>query len=224
MVNSQLLDIVLIAVAGFLLFRLYTVLGRRTGHERPPQDNYRLSPDAAPAPDDSLAALPAAKRAEQQSERPADPVARGLMDIKLADRNFETEHFLSGARQAYETIVTAFANGDRANLRPLLSAEVYKAFDTAIAAREAVKEHMTFTFVGFKDAKIVEAALKGRDAEITVAFGAQFISATSNDSGQVVEGDAKTVRDVTDVWTFSRDTRARDPNWTLVATSGDLPQ
>lgn len=225
MVNSELLDIVLIAVAGFVLFRLYTVLGRRTGHERPPQENYRLShtPEAPAQPaEDNLVAMP--PRAEIIDGRPADPVARGLADIKLADKAFETEHFLSGARQAYEMIVTAFAGGERATLKPLLSDEVYKAFEGAIASREAAKQHTQFTFVGFKDAKIVQAALKARTAEITVAFGAQFISATSNEAGAVVEGDARTVRDVTDVWTFSRDTRARDPNWTLVATSGDLPQ
>lgn len=224
MANSELLDIVLIAVAGFFLFRLYTVLGRRTGHERPPQEtNYRLSSNPeAPAAADAAAALP--KRAELVDGRPADPVARGLMDIAGADRAFETEHFLSGARQAYEMIVTAYARGDRTQLKPLLGDEVYAAFDGAITAREAAKETVAFTFVGFKDAKIVQAALKNRSAEITVAFGAQFISATSNEAGQVVEGDAKLVRDVTDVWTFSRDTRARDPNWTLVATSGDLPQ
>jgi len=225
MANSELLDIVLIAVAGFILFRLYTVLGRRTGHERPPQENYRLShtPEAPAQPaDDNV--LPMPGRAEIIDGRPADPVARGLLDVKLADRAFETEHFLSGARQAYEMIVTAFAHGDRAGLRPLLSAEVYKAFDGAIAARDAAKQHTQFTFVGFKDAKIVQAALKGRIAEITVAFGAQFISATSNEAGAVVEGSPTSVRDVTDVWTFSRDSRARDPNWTLVATSGDLPQ
>jgi predicted lipid-binding transport protein (Tim44 family) len=223
MANSELLDIVLIAVAGFLLFRLYTVLGRRTGHERPPQDAYRLQPNpeapAAPAAEDNVVSLPGAKAAPAN---PADPVARGILDIRLADRNFEPEHFLSGARQAYEMIVTAFANGDRAGLRPLLSDEVFHAFDGSIAARESAHEHTAFTFVGFKDAKIVEAALKARIAEVTVAFGAQFISATLSEAGAVVEGDAKTVRDVTDVWTFSRDTRARDPNWTLVATSGDI--
>jgi predicted lipid-binding transport protein (Tim44 family) len=225
MANSQLLDIVLIAtVAAIILFRLYTVLGRRTGHERPPQENYRLSgnPPAAPA-DDNVVALPGTKRADLIDDKPADPVARGLLDIKLADKTFETEHFLSGARSAYEMIVTAFANGDRATLRPLLSEEVYKAFNDAIAARETRNEKIAFTFVGFKDAKIVQAALKARIAEITVAFGAQFISATSDAGGQVVEGDAKSVRDVTDVWTFSRDARARDPNWMLVTTSGDLP-
>ena len=224
MASSELLDIVLIAVAGFLVFKLYTVLGRRTGHERPPQEHgYRFQPDPnAPAAESNVVALP--KRAEIIDGRPADPVARGLMDIQEVDRGFETEHFLAGGRQAYEMIVTAYTRGDRALLKTLLNDEVYRAFDAAIAEREAAKETIAFTFVGFKDAKIVQARLNGRIAEITVAFGAQFISATSDTAGKIVEGDAHAVRDVTDVWTFSRDTRARDPNWTLTATSGDLPQ
>src|SRR5260370_742277 len=82
---------------------------------------------------------------------------------------------------------------------------------------------VAFTFVGFKDAKVAHAAVKGKNGEITIAFGAQFISATSNKTGGIIDGDTKTVRDVTDVWTFSRDIRSRDPNWVLVATSGDLP-
>ncbi|HVV64515.1 MAG TPA: Tim44/TimA family putative adaptor protein [Rhizomicrobium sp.] len=225
MANSQLLDIFLIAmVAGIILFRLYTVLGRRTGHERPPQDNYRFSsnPEAPAAPADELAAQ-SPRRGEAIEGRAGDPVARGIVDIKLADRSFETERFLSGARSAYEIIVSSFAKGDRAALKPLLSDEVYAAFDKAISAREKAGQQIAFTFVGFKDAKIVQAGLNDHVAEITVAFGAQFISATSDRSGAVIEGDAKTVREVTDVWTFSRDARARDPNWTLVATSGDLP-
>ncbi len=100
---------------------------------------------------------------------------------------------------------------------------VFAAFDQVIAGREQRKERVEFTFVGFKDVKIVHAALKGRAAEITVAIGAQFISATLGADGQLLEGDAKSVRDVTDVWTFSRDVRARDPNWLLVATSGAMP-
>lgn len=226
MANSQLLDIFLIVVAGFALFRLYTVLGRRTGHERPPQDNYRFqpNPDAPQAAEsDKVAVLPQPKRADTVEASPADPVARGILDIKLADRSFETERFLAGARAAYEIVVTAFAKGDRAALKPLLNQEVFAAFESAIAAREQAKESVAFTFVGFKDAKIVEASLTNRVADVTVAFGAQFISATTREDGTLVEGDAKAVREVTDVWTFSRDTRARDPNWTLVATSGELP-
>jgi predicted lipid-binding transport protein (Tim44 family) len=209
-------------VAGAILFRLYTVLGRRTGQEQPPPERLRLSgnapADANPAAKDNVVALPS--RAEQIADRPADPVARGLFDIKLADKGFETDHFIAGAKSAYELIVTAFARGDRTQLRPLLASEVFAAFESVIAGREQRKEHVEFTFVGFKDVKIVHAALKGRAAEITAAIGAQFISATLGGDGQLLEGDAKSVRDVTDVWTFTRDVRARDPNWLLVATSG----
>ena len=221
MPNAQYIDILVFAViAGVILFRLYTVLGRRTGHEAPPRESLRLSngqTDTTP-PKDNVVALPS--RAEQIAERPADPVARGLFDIKLADRGFETEHFTAGAKHAYELIVTAFARGDRTQLRPLLGGEVFTAFDQVISGREQRKERVEFTFVGFKDVKIVHAALKGRAAEITIAIGAQFISATLNGDGAAIDGDAKTVRDVTDVWTFTRDIRARDPNWLLVATSG----
>jgi len=227
MPNSQFFDIFLFAVvAGVILFRLYTVLGRRTGNERPQPDSYRLTgrtPADAAAAKDNVVPLPVAARPAPPADAPSDPVARGLMDIKLADRSFETDHFISGARSAYELIVTAFAKGERAQLKPLLSDEVFAAFGQVISGREQRKESVAFTFVGFKDVKIVHAALKGRSAEITLAFGAQFISATSDEHASVIEGDSKTVRDVTDVWTFARDVRSRDPNWLLVATSGDLP-
>src|SRR5262249_43376371 len=150
-------------------------------------------------------ALPQPSRAEQIAEKPADPVARGLFDIKLADRGFETDHFLAGAKAAYELIVTAFARGERATLKPLLSSGVFAAFDQVVTAREQRQETVAFTFVGFKDVKIVHAALKNRCAEVTVAIGAQFISATTGAGGARIEGDDKTVRDVTDVWTFTRD-------------------
>jgi predicted lipid-binding transport protein (Tim44 family) len=211
MPNLPLLEIfVFAAITGVVLFRLYSVLGRRTGQERPPRDAYRLGgvpPKAQPLP----------------AERPSDPVGRGLFDIKLADKSFETDRFLARARSAYERIVTAFAAGDRITLRPLLSDEVYGVFDTAIRERETRKESIAFTFVGLKEVKMVEAGMREKSAEITMSFDGQFTSVTSNEKGEAVEGDAKTVREVTDVWSFARDIRARDPNWLLVATSGELP-
>jgi predicted lipid-binding transport protein (Tim44 family) len=223
MPNPQFFGIILIAmVAGIILFRLYTVLGRRTGNEREPTDRLqRVGGATDPAKKaDNVIPLPA--RPAEATE--ADPVKRGLIDIKLADRAFETDHFIAGAKQAYEMIVTAFARGDRDTLRKLLSDDVYRAFEHAIADREAKKLKTEFTFVGFKDAKVTQATLKNRFADITMSFAAQFLSATSDESGAVVEGDPKAVREVTDVWTFARDTGASDPNWTLVATSGDEPQ
>jgi predicted lipid-binding transport protein (Tim44 family) len=222
MASSQFLDIVLIAmVAGVILFRLYTVLGRRTGQEREPPQRFRQIGGEAKKPagaGDNVVALPDRSAARLEAAKPTDPLARALLDIKLADRTFEAGHFTAGARHAYEIIVTAFAAGDRTTLRPLLSDEVYATFDAAIRAREARQEKIAFTFVGFKDAKIVHAALKERMAEVTMQFAAQFISATTNAAGAVVDGDPKALHDVTENWTFSRDTRAGDPNWILVAT------
>ena len=224
MQGSQLFDILMIAVAAVLLFRLYSVLGRRTGNERTRED-FRLSgPQPAQRQAEKVAITDGGSiKPEQAREATTDPVAQELLDIKLADRTFETDKFVSGARAAYELVITAFSNGDRAALKPLLSDEVFSVFDDVIRKREQGREKVAFTFVGFKDVKILHAAVKGRSAEVTVSFGAQFISATSDASGNVIEGDTRTVRDVTDVWTFARDLRARDPNWTLVATTGDLP-
>ncbi|SRR5579885_1072606 len=224
MLNAQVIEIlVIVMVAGIILFRLYSVLGRRTGHERPPQDSSRFGGPSGARPAEkagNVVPLPARAAGAARADAPSDPVGRALLDIKLADRTFETAHFLSGARKAYEMIVTAFARGDRSALKPLLSEEVFSAFESGIAAREQQHQSMSYTFVGLKDARIVHAALKGQTAEITVSFDAQFISATTSQDGKVVEGDAKAVREVNDVWTFGRDVRAQDPNWILIATSG----
>jgi predicted lipid-binding transport protein (Tim44 family) len=199
MPDAQLIEILIAAmVAGVILFRLYIVLGRRTGHE--PQD--RTLPAAATA----LRSPP--------PDRPVEPQARSLFDIQLADPSFETGHFLSGARSAYEMILKAFAVGDRTSLKPLLSEEVYKAFDADITARGAAPP--AETLAGLTDARIVEATLAGQTAEITVSFRAQFAHGAVSASDYVQ-------RDVTDVWTFARQIGAASPTWTLVATSGALP-
>lgn len=217
--NSQLLFLVVIAmVAGVILFRLYSVLGRRTGHERPPRQ-FPLPGAASKTKTDNVVPLPVPQRAIEA--QPSDPVAQGIAAIGRADRNFDKDHFIGGARHAYELIVTAFAAGDRATLKPLLSAEVYEAFDSGVKAREERHEKVDFTFVGFKNLSIVHAEMKGRTAEVTMSFQAQYISATKDANGAVIEGDPKAVRDVTDLWTFARDTRSSDPNWALVATHGE---
>jgi predicted lipid-binding transport protein (Tim44 family) len=202
MPDAQLIEILIAAmVAGVILFRLYTILGRRTGHESQPQD--RLAPAPAAA---SLRALTA--------ERPSEPQARSLFDIQLADPSFETGHFLKGAKSAYEIILKAFAGGDRTALKPLLSDDVYMAFDGEIAKRGNAPAPETLA--GITDAQIVRATLENRTAEITVSFRAQFASGAAQSSEYVQ-------RDVTDVWTFARQIGSSSPTWTLVATSGELP-
>ena len=223
MADSQLLGILLLAmVAGIILFRLYTVLGRRTGNEREPQDRLRRieAGAAQPAAENALA-LPDRSTTSAQQPEEQDGVAGALAQISRADRTFEPNHFLEGAREAYRQVVTAFAARDREGLRPLLSDEVYGAFDAEIRAHEERNETVKYALIGFSEVGIVHAELKGRTAEVTVRFAAQFVSSTTDANGVVVEGDAKAVRDVVDIWTFDRDTRSGDPNWTLVATTSD---
>ena len=221
MQNFQFLEVILLALlAGFIAFRLYSVLGRRTGHERTREDSLglpdRARPKPAPSAPETVVKLP--DRGTPPATANAGPLQRALLDIKLADRTFDADKFLAGARAAHEMIVTAFAHGDRNTLRPLLSDDVLGAFDQAIKAREAKKERVDFTFLSLKSARITGAELKGRTAEVTVTFDSEVMLAGYDPSGALIEGDAKTPHSVTDVWTFARDANAGDPNWTLIAT------
>ncbi len=222
MQGSEFFNIVLLGLlAGFIAFRLYSVLGRRTGNERSRDDQLRM-PDGAetnPKPaasKDNVVTLPTPVGA---SPAAANPQTRALMDIKLVDRTFDSDRFLSGARSAYEMIVTAFARGERDVLRPLLSDDVFDTFNKAIKSREAKKERVDFTFLKLKGARISGAELKDRMADVTVTFESEVMMAGYDPSGALIEGDAKTPHSVTDIWTFARDTHANDPNWMLVATA-----
>lgn len=223
--DFQYFDVILLALlAGFIAFRLYTVLGRRTGHERTPDEQLRLPDGARPNPKappvkDNVVSLPERAAQAGASAVNATPMARALLDIKLHDRGFDSERFLTGARGAYEMIVTAFARGERDNLRPLLSDDVFETFDRSIKAREAKKERVDFTFLSLKSARLTGAEMKGAMAEVTVTFDSQIMLAGYDPSGALIEGDAKTPHNVTEVWTFARDTRSSDPNWTLISTA-----
>jgi len=163
--GTELFDIILLGLlAGFIAFRLYSVLGRRTGHERTRDDQLRM-PDGAetnPKPaasKDNVVTLPERPAQSGTSTTAANPLARALMDIKLADRNFDTERFLSGGRAAYEMIVTAFARGERDVLRPLLGEDVFDTFDRAIKSREARNVRVDFTFLKLKSARVSGAEM-----------------------------------------------------------------
>ena len=223
MQNFQYFDVILLAlVTGFIAFRLYSVLGRRTGHERSHEEQVRLPDAPTPKPaavKDNVVSLPERAAQAGASVINAGSQPRALLDIKLADRTFDGERFLGGARAAYEMIVTAFARGERESLRPLLSDDVFDAFDREIRSREAKKERVDFTFLSLKSARITDAALKGQTAEVTVTFQSEIMLAGYDPSGALIEGDAKTPHQVTEEWTFARETRSSDPNWTLVSTA-----
>jgi predicted lipid-binding transport protein (Tim44 family) len=216
---QQYFDIILFAmIAAFLVLRLRSVLGRRTGNERR-RDLFMRR--ARPTPPDKVAALgePGEKATPDIASPPGDPVAEGLGRIGRADPSFDPSHFLEGARAAFEMVVAAFASGDKAALRPLLSDEVFRQFTTAIDERLAAKETLETRIIRFDSADIVEAGLQRNTAQITVKLGSQQNNVLRAMDGSIVDGDPEHPIKKTDYWTFARDTRSSDPNWVLVGTS-----
>ncbi|MGK9233005.1 Tim44/TimA family putative adaptor protein [Inquilinus limosus] len=215
--EGSFLDILVLAViAGFLILRLRSVLGRRTGTEQR-RPNPLAQPPARPEPrtPDNVVNMPERPRAAGNGE--AGP-ASGLTQIKIADRSFSEGSFLGGARGAFKMIVEAFARGDTATLRPLLSDELYDEFSAAIRERLAAGHTLDETVEAVDRAEIVEARLDGRTAFVTVRFVSHQKSVLRDAEGKVVEGNPDQTVEVTDVWTFARNTRATDPNWALVET------
>jgi predicted lipid-binding transport protein (Tim44 family) len=212
---SYLEIVVFAVVAGLLVLRLRSVLGRRTGTERR-RDPFEPQPGPTP---EKVVPLPARGRA---GPAPAvagpTPVATGVARIVAADRSFDESGFLSGARAAFEIIVNAFAKGDTAALQPLLSEPVYASFSEAIRARLAAHETLETNLLTIKSVDIAEAGLAGDVATVTVRIVSDQSNVTRAADGSIVDGNPEHVEEKTDLWTFSRTVRSRDPNWLLVAT------
>jgi predicted lipid-binding transport protein (Tim44 family) len=223
--------IIFLALAVFIFLRLRSVLGQRTGRERPPYDPYAprdmrtstndnvvtLPPrgaDVAPKPEEAAAPVERWKGIAE----PGSAAAVGLDAVVEQDPSFDPKHFLTGARAAYEMIVTAYAQGDRRSLKNLLSKEFYDGFEAAIKERETRGEKAETRFVSIDKADLTGAEVKNKSAQVTVGFVSQLVSVTRDRDGNVIDGNPDKVTDVTDVWTFARDLGSRDPNWKLVAT------
>jgi predicted lipid-binding transport protein (Tim44 family) len=224
-----------LVLAVVMLLRLRNVLGRRTGKERPPFDPYSAQEEKRPGAkgDEPVVALPRGRSTTLDSSGPSvediearlgshapkdSPLAQSLTELMRADPGFDPGQFLDGAKAAYEMIVMSFAEGDEATLNQLLSNEVFEGFEAAIRERESRGERVESNLVGIEKADIVEAEVKNRIAYVTVKFVSKLISVTRDAEGDVVEGDPKRVREVTDIWTFCRDVNSKNPNWKLVAT------
>ena len=212
-------DIILFAmVAAFLVLRLRSVLGRRTGNERRRDPIVRR---AEPTGDKVIAfgqRPNGAAPPPATTEPPGDAVAAGLARIHDADPSFDPPQFLEGARAAFGMIVAAFAEGDKDKLRPLLSDEVYRPFCTAIDERSAAHETLESRILALKQIDISEAELDGRAARVTLKIVSDQINVVRAHDGSIVDGDPEHAIEKTDFWTFARDTRSTDPNWALVAT------
>lgn len=231
--------VVFAILAIFVVWKLRSVLGTRTGNERPPYDPFAARRKAGgpngttPAETGKVIRLPGVgeERVRDQptaAETPetfdkvvapgASSAVEGLRQIRAADPGFSAQAFLGGARAAYELIIAAFAKGDREALRPLLAKDVFDGFDGSIAARESKGWKAETTLVSLGDVLIEDASLRGRTAQVVVRFQPQMITVTKDADGAVVDGSADQVADAVDLWTFAREVDSRDPNWRLVAT------
>ncbi|MEM8838001.1 MAG: Tim44/TimA family putative adaptor protein [Pseudomonadota bacterium] len=231
--------LIFIAITVVVVLQLRSVLGKRTGNERPPFDPYSSKEESKVEKTDT------ADNVVTMPRRPGAPepvinhqldegdtvtavidklaqsgtaLNAGLKAIAEVDHYFNPDEFVKGANGAYELIVTAFAAGDRKTLRNLLSSDVFDGFDAAIDEREKRKETIDFSFVGINRSVISAAELVGSAARVRVDFRSEIISATMDEEGRVIEGDPNAVDEVTDIWTFERDTNTGDPNWKLIAT------
>ncbi len=198
----QYLDILILAIiAGIVLLRLRSVLGRRTGHEKTDKSSFNY-------------------------ETPQQTQTEKVIEIKpetdAASREdgwFDKDDFLKGASNAYETIVTNFENGNKEALKPLLSSDVMHSFSSVIDERNSKSESVEFNFIGIEKSEIVHKDLKKNPMEVSVRFISEMITCIKNSKDEVISGSLNQVQKITDVWTFEKNQKSKGSNWLLAATT-----
>jgi len=236
----QYFDIIFFAlIAVFVILRLRSALGRRTGQQRQrPNDIFSRSAEPEEQNTGKVIHLPGhgddaddelfekeisdigqrETAAIEEKRDEVEDIRAGLTRIRMADPEFSPRDFLDGAKGAFEMIVEAFATGDTPTLRPLLGDEVYDEFADVIRARIAAKETTETTIVALDSADITAGELSGSTAQVTVRFSSQQMSVTKDAAGDVVDGEAERVVRVIDLWTFARNTNSDNPTWALIET------
>jgi predicted lipid-binding transport protein (Tim44 family) len=205
-------------LAGFIGLRLYHVLGRRTGHEKPVADPFRPAAPDAVRPSGRVRAEPNQPISIDLPADVAPDVRPGLEQIARADRDFSPERFLAGAQGAYSMVLDAFWKGDLESVSDLVSDEMLANFRAAVDLRQTTGERIENRLLQVDRAQIVGAHMTGTMAEVTVRFDAEIVSVTRDAEGRVVAGDPNQSVETHDLWTFSRHTASSDPAWLLVAT------
>jgi predicted lipid-binding transport protein (Tim44 family) len=207
--------IILAMVFVFVALRLWSVLGRRTGHEQPmPKADAVLAPRSTPVSVPSTD--PHAQLTHESATAPGAAV--GLRAIAAAEPQFDAVRFVEGAKQAYGMILEAYWRGDRDALAQLVDPEVAGAFVQAIADREAAGEQLDNRLVSIEQAQIEDASIDGQTAHIRIRFDADIAAVTRDRDGNVVAGSLVDAVPTHDVWTFSRVLKSPDPNWVLTET------
>ncbi len=198
----QYIDILILAIiAGIVLLRLRSVLGRRTGHEKTDKTSYNY------------------ETPQQSSEEKVVTIEPKVVTSSREDGWFDKDDFLRGASNAYETIVTNFENGNKDALKPLLSSEVLNSFTSVIDERNSKNETVEFNFIGIEKSEIVHKDLKKNPMEVTVRFISEMITCIKNSKDEVISGSLNQVQKITDVWTFEKIKDKKTSNWLLTATS-----
>ena len=198
----QYLDILILAIiAGIVLLRLRSVLGRRTGHEKTDKSSFNYeTPQQA------------------QTEKVIEIKPKGDVPSR-EDGWFDKDDFLKGASNAYETIVTNFENGNKEALKPLLSSDVMDSFSSVIDDRNNKSESVEFNFIGIEKSEIVHKDLKKNPMEVSVRFISEMITCIKNSKDEVISGSLNQVQKITDVWTFEKNQKSKGSNWLLAATT-----
>lgn len=213
-------EIILLAmVAAFLGLRLYSVLGKRTGHEQEPIVREPVEERKVPKMQNPI---------DNAERKPAiiapvdidiDVVAQsGLRSIMVADRQFDAQLFLEGAKSAYGAILEAFWKGDREALNFLCDDDVMASFEAAINGREERGEIMDNRLIRIETARVLGATLENNIARISVRFDADIAAVVKDKQGNVIGGSMTDAEEVHDIWTFMRDVKGADRNWKLDET------
>lgn len=217
------LEIVLLAmIAAFLGLRLYSVLGKRTGHEQEPPLPRRIEkpegvvpPREAPAPAPDIPREAPAALPEMVYESHAED---GVRAILAADRNFDVGRFVEGAKSAYGMVLEAYWKGDKQELAELCDKDVYESFAAAIDERDEKGETLDNRLVRIEEARIVDAVYEAPEARVTMRFDADIAAVLRDKDGNLIGGSLSDAVETNDIWTFARDTTSPDPNWLLVQT------
>lgn len=208
--NLPFIDILIFAVIAVLLvLRLRSVLGQRTGYEEP-QDKQEKESFA----DKPNAPIPFPKAADKSAKISGN----GLDVLRRADRQFNENEFIRGATAAFNMILTAFAEGDQAQLKQLLNYELLQSFMQTIHDRTAAKETLEITVNDIREVSILNVELADSVASITVHFHTSQTRIARDEHGDVMDDSDIESRDFIDIWTFERDLTLADLNWKLAET------
>ena len=200
----QYMDIIFLAVvAGVVLLRLRSVLGKRTGSEKKDPNLYSYD-----------------KPVKQSTDTPNPVQMQANINNSKTDW-FDNDNFIAGAKGAYETIVTNFENDNVKELKPLLEEDVLKSFTEVIEKRKKNGEYVEFSFIGIESAEIIYKDLNSSPMEVTVRFISEMITCIKNSKDEVISGSLNQIQKVTDVWTFAKFKNKKNANWLLLATSAE---